>query len=115
MRDQLGNFGRLHPVVERKVEIPGKLNCLIARHERSQRDDTPVPLRQTRTIPDIAQQALFRVLAECWGDGLKRALHCASLSKEWSTWCEKRRSKKEHRHRCFHKADFPWFGVAGDV
>ena len=59
--DQLRNLGGLHAVIERNVEIPEKLDCLIARYERSQRDDTPVTLRQTRTIPDIAQQALLRV------------------------------------------------------
>ena len=75
--DQLRNLGGLHAVIERNVEIPEKLDCLIARYERSQRDDTPVTLRQTRTIPDIAQQALLRVLAERWRDGLKGALHCA--------------------------------------
>ena len=63
------SLGRLHAVVEREVEIVRKFDRLIARDERGDRDDAPVPRRQTRPLPEIAEHDVLRIFFEGGRDG----------------------------------------------
>ena len=50
---------RLDAVIERQVEIGGHLDCLVARDQGGDRNDTAVPERETRALPYVAKSAVL--------------------------------------------------------
>src|SRR3712207_1279263 len=68
MRDDLRDLARLDTVVERKVEIVGHLDRLVARDQGSKRDEAAVPRREIGTFPYVPEQRALRVLREGRGD-----------------------------------------------
>ena len=81
MRDDLGDLGRLHAVVEGQSEMEGHLDRLVARDQHRERDDAAVARAQAGTLPDIAEQAFLRVFVESRSDGtdIRRRQHA-----DWS-------------------------------
>src|SRR5882757_9883436 len=69
VRDDFRQFGRLHAVVEREVEIVRKFDHLIARDERGDRDDASVARWQTWSLPEIAEHDILRISFEGGRDG----------------------------------------------
>jgi hypothetical protein len=55
VRDDLGDFSRLHPVVERQIQVGGQLDGLPSGDEGRERHDAAVAGGQAGTLPDIAK------------------------------------------------------------
>src|SRR5438552_3093688 len=64
MRNDLGNLARLDAVIERMVQVTRHLDRLVARNKDRKRDDAAVARRKTRTLPQVSQNTVLRVLVE---------------------------------------------------
>src|SRR3954468_24283521 len=64
MGNDLGNFRRLHTIIEREIEIEGQLDRLIARDKGGDREHATIAERKTGPFPEIAQNSLLSILFE---------------------------------------------------
>src|SRR5437899_3070806 len=61
MSDDLRNLSRLHPVIERKIEMIWHLDGLIACDQRCQCDNAAVTRCEAGAFPHVAEETLLRV------------------------------------------------------
>src|SRR3954452_6749578 len=69
MRDNFGNFRRLHAIVEREIEIEWQFDRLIARDKGGDGHDAAIAGRKTWPFPEIAQNSLLSILLQRRRDG----------------------------------------------
>src|SRR5687768_1176673 len=68
MRDDLRDLTRLDTVVERKIEIVGHLDRLVARDQGSKRDEAAGPRCEIVTFPYVPEQCALRIPREGRGE-----------------------------------------------
>ena len=64
MGDDLRDLAGLDAVVQGQIEVIRHVNRLIARDQSRKRNDAPVPRRESRPFPDVAEECRSRVLLE---------------------------------------------------